>query len=729
MNNTIQKEVYPVTGMSCAACATSVQTILEAQEGVKSASASYASNEAVVEFDPGVVTRDELRKSLTEVGYDLVFASEEDKQQILEDEHQQTIRSLRSRLILASVFSLPLVVISMGFPDIPYANWILLALSTPVLVLFGRQFFINAWKLTRHKMANMDTLVAVSTGTAYLFSLFNTIYPEYFRSKGIEPHVYYEAAAVIITFILLGKWLEERAKGSTASAIKKLIGLQPKETTKIIDGTEVNVPISSIRIGDHLKVRSGEKIPVDGKVISGSTYVDESMLTGEPLPSHKVKGSPVFSGTLNQEGTLIFQAEKVGNDTLLSQIIDRVRQAQGSKAPIQKLVDVVAGIFVPVVITIAVISFVVWMFFGGEHSLTQAILSFVTVLVIACPCALGLATPTALMVGMGKGAQNGILIKDAESLETARDLNVVIMDKTGTLTEGSPQVTNTYWLENFETTDHKKILNGLESGSTHPLAKAIMDTQNETGTVEITGYTNMPGKGVSGNFDHSEYWVGSRRLAKEKVNSLDHSGSDSTEVYFGKDTQLMAVFKIEDPVKKTSYEAVQKLRSLGIKVVMLTGDRIPEAKKLADKLQLDGFEGELLPSEKANYIRELKENGKKVGMIGDGINDAEAMVYSDVSIAMGKGSDIAIDAAKITLISEDLRKIVSSIRLSRSTVKTIRQNLFWAFIYNIIGIPIAAGILYPLNGFLLNPMLAGAAMALSSVSVVSNSIRLKYSKI
>lgn len=720
----MEKEIYPVTGMSCAACATSVQTILEAQEGVKEASASYASNEAVIEFDPKIITQEALREALQAVGYDLVLQEEKDQ---LEKKQLAQIRKLKNKLILSAVFSFPLVLFAMVI-SIPYSNYIQLALATPILLIFGRQFFINGWKLLRHKMANMDTLVAVSTGTAFLFSLFNTLFPHVLISQGLEPHVYYEAVGVIITFILAGKYLEENAKGNTASAIKKLMGLQPRFTRKIENGVEVEIPISSVQPGDILKVRSGEQIPVDGTVFDGESYVDESMLTGEPIAVAKKTGMQVFAGTLNQDGNFQLKASNVGSNTLLSQIIDRVKKAQGSKAPIQKLVDKVAGIFVPVVMGIATISFLTWLIAGGEPFLIEAILAFVTVLVIACPCALGLATPTALMVGMGKGAQNGILIKDAESLESTRELDLIVFDKTGTLTEGKPFVTDQTWYET-KNDFYENILYSLESGSTHPLANAVIQTLSNPKNISLRSYENLTGKGVKALHEEKTYWVGSKLLAESQEVKSIKTDSGFTDVYFGCEDQLIASFRIQDPIRETAKSAIHELNQMNIETIILSGDKHDVVERIATELNVSRFQAEMLPEDKSRYIQDLQAKGKKVAMIGDGINDAEALAYSDVSIAMGKGSDIAIDVAKITLLSEDIRKVPSSVKLSKNTVKTIRQNLFWAFIYNIIGIPIAAGVLYPVNGFLLNPMIAGAAMALSSVSVVSNSLRLKFLKL
>lgn len=723
----MEKKVYPVTGMSCAACAGSVSTILEAQDGVASAAASYGSNEAVIEFDPEVITTEKLREALQLVGYDLIVESKEKQAQIVEEGERKSLNLTRSNLIASALFSVPLVILGMFFPGVPYAEEIMWLLSTPTLFLFGQRFFVNAVKQARHGLANMDTLVAISTGTAYLYSVSATLAPSFFLSRGIQPHVYFESAAVIITFILLGKYLEEKAKSSTSSAIKKLIGLQPSTTIRIENGIEVEVSIKEVLSGDRLRVQSGTRIPVDGQVLEGETDVDESMLTGEPLPVVKKKGDEVFAGTVNGSGSITMIARGVGSNTLLAQIVERVKQAQGSKAPVQKLADKIAGIFVPVVIAIAIISAIIWAFSGGENAFTHSLLAFVTVLVIACPCALGLATPTALMVGMGKGAENGILIKDAESLERAHAVNKVVLDKTGTLTVGKPSVAEYLWSEGV-TQEDKNVLSTLESQTNHPLAKSIMKfvASDDTATVDLQNFTTLPGSGLSANYKSQQYWVGSTKMARERLGKDLHDGYS---IYFGKNDSLLGAFAVKDELSENSIEAVQMMKKQGLQVAILSGDKSAEVSRIAGELGIDNFQSEVKPQDKSDYVRAAQKNGDVVAMIGDGINDAEALAQADVSIAMGSGSDIAIDTARVTLMTSDLRKAAKAIRLSRSTVTTIRQNLFWAFIYNIIGIPIAAGILYPMNGFLLNPMLAGAAMALSSVSVVTNSLRLKSVKL
>tara|TARA_R110000851_G_scaffold37090_1_gene96093 strand:- start:14066 stop:15949 length:1884 start_codon:yes stop_codon:yes gene_type:complete len=621
-------------------------------------------------------------------------------------------------------------------------KWISLVLAFPILFWFGRSFFINAFKQAKHGKANMDTLVALSTGIAFLFSIFNTFFPEFWLSRGIEPHVYYEAATVIITFISLGKLLEEKAKSNTSSAIKKLIGLQPKTLKVIENGEEKEIQISEVQVGQTILVRPGEKIPVDGEVSKGSSYVDESMITGEPVPVQKSKSEKVFAGTVNQKGSFQFRAEKVGGETLLSQIIKMVQEAQGSKAPVQKLVDKIAGIFVPIVLGISIVTFIVWMFVGGDNAFSQALLTSVAVLVIACPCALGLATPTAIMVGIGKGAENNILIKDAESLELGYKVNAVILDKTGTITEGKPLVTDILWKDKLENqNEFKQILLAIEAQSEHPLAEAVVKLLKEENIeqAEIDSFESITGKGVKAQTENgSKYFVGNHKLMLEKNIQIDASLMKTAEgleeqaktvIFFGNEKQVLAIFAIADKIKETSKKAIETLQERGIEVYMLTGDNNKTASAVAKQVGITNYQGEVMPSDKAAFVEKLQADGKIVAMVGDGINDSHALAQANVSIAMGKGSDIAMDVAKMTLITSDLQSIPKALELSKRTVLGIRQNLFWAFIYNIIGIPIAAGVLYPINGFLLDPMIAGAAMAFSSVSVVANSLRLKRVKL
>ena len=728
------KKTFTVLNLHCAACAKRTETILSKQEGVISASVNYADASAIIEYNPNQTSPQTLREAVQKGGYDLFIEETDESADKLDEIHAKAASNLKKRTTGAIILSIPLVVIGMFFMDMPYANEIMWVLATPVVFGLGRGFFINAWSQAKQRTANMDTLVALSTGIAYLFSVFNTLYPSFWTDRGVQPHVYFEASAVIIAFILLGRLMEERAKGNTSSAIKKLIGLQPKTVMLVTsDGKYKETPIAQVRIDDIVVVKPGEKIAVDGIITEGQSYVDESMLTGEPIAISKQAGDKVFAGTINQKGGFWLKAQKVGKDTVLSQIIRMVQEAQGSKAPVQKLVDKIASIFVPVVIGIAVLSFILWMVLDANNGFTHGLLALVTVLVIACPCALGLATPTAIMVGIGKGAEKGILIKDAESLETAKRVNAVLLDKTGTITEGKPVVTDIMWFDNDNT--HANELVSMERASEHPLAEAIISYFTNNSPVAIDAFESITGKGIKATFGEKSYWAGNSKLIAEnkitvsaemKQKAAELTRAYKTVVWFADSEKALAVMGIADKIKETSRVAIRQLQSEGIEVHIVTGDNAAIAGYTASELGIKHYKAEVLPSEKATYVKMLQEQGKVVAMVGDGINDSAALAQADLSIAMGKGSDIAMDVAKMTIISSDLTKIPEAIRLSTQTVKTIRQNLFWAFIYNLIGIPIAAGTLFPINGFLLSPMIAGAAMALSSVSVVTNSLRLKY---
>jgi Cu2+-exporting ATPase len=731
---TTVKNTFPVLNMTCASCAVSVETSIKYTDGVINASVNFATASLSVEYLPNMTDPLTLQKAVQAIGYDLLLEDGASQQETLEAIHEKKFKALKQKTIWAVMLSFPVVVIGMFFMDIPYANQIMWAFATPVVLWLGKDFFINAWKQAKHRSANMDTLVALSTGIAYIFSVFNMLFPGFWHKRGLHSHVYFEAAAVVIAFILLGKLLEEKAKGNTSSAIKKLMGLQPKTVIVIQpDGIEKETAIEEVSIGDIILVKPGEKIAVDGMVTSGSSYVDESMLSGEPVPVLKKENEKVFAGTINQKGSFQFEAVKVGKETMLAQIIKMVQDAQGSKAPVQKLVDKIAGIFVPVVIGVAILTFILWLILGGNNGMVQGLLAAVTVLVIACPCALGLATPTAIMVGVGKGAENGILIKDAESLELAKKINAIVLDKTGTITEGRPQVTDSKWLNNDDSA--KQILFGLEKQSEHPLADAVVKHLENLPPISLSSFESITGEGVKAAYNNESYLAGNKKLliagnvfiAAELQQKADEWAEQSkTVIWFANSTRALAVLAIADKIKETSAAAIKQLQNMGIELYMLTGDNEATAKAIAQQTGILHYKAEVLPQHKADFIKELQGKGKIVAMVGDGINDSTALATADVSIAMGKGSDIAMDVAKMTLISSDLTKIPQAIRLSRQTVVTIKQNLFWAFIYNLIGIPIAAGILFPINGFLLNPMVAGAAMALSSVSVVSNSLRLKW---
>jgi Cu2+-exporting ATPase len=732
---TVQKQ-FPITDMSCAACAVSVETTLQQQPGVLSAAVNFATEQAQVEYMPNMITPAAMKTALQSVGYDLVADESEEAREALEQLHQSRFETLRRRTIWAVALAVPLAILGMFFMQLPYIEYIMWVLATPLVFGPGRTFFINAWKQARHRSANMDTLVALSTGIAYIFSVFNTLFPEFWHQRGLHGHVYFEASGVVIAFVLLGKMLEERAKGNTASAIKKLIGLQPKTVTLVSpDGTTRDISIASVRKGDLLLVKPGEKIPVDGVLETGSSYVDESMLSGEPVAVAKTGGDNVLAGTINQKGSFQMRAEKVGGDTMLAQIIRMVQDAQGSKAPVQKLVDRIAAVFVPTVMLISLITFVLWWVFGGENGIAQGLMAMVTVLVIACPCALGLATPTAIMVGVGKGAEQGILIRDAESLETAHRIQAVVLDKTGTITSGKPTVEALLWADENLAPTWKSVLYSIEKAAEHPLAGAVAAYLEEDATyIPLEQLESLTGRGVTALYQGNPVWVGNEQLMREQNINIPQllqnqantwSNEAKTVILFANRQQVLALAAITDPLKPGSVQAVREMQDMGLELYLLTGDNQQTADAIAAQAGIAQVRAGQLPMDKENFVRELQAQGKVVAMVGDGINDSQALARADVGIAMGKGSDIAIDVAKMILMGSDLAKIPAAIRLSRQTVKTIRQNLFWAFIYNLIGIPIAAGVLYPLNGFLLNPMIAGAAMALSSVSVVTNSLRMK----
>lgn len=735
MNTTKTTQTFPVLDMSCAACATRVEKTLNRQPGVYHAQVNYAAATATVEYNPQECTPETLKDAIQNAGYDLVIETNAQKEKIAEDAHSRKYRQLKQRTIFSLMLSVPVAIIGMCFMDWTYANYVMWILSTPVVFWLGRDFYRNAWKQLKHRTSNMDTLVAVSTGIAYTFSLFNLFWPEFWLSRGIHPHVYFEAASVIISFILLGRLLEEKAKGNTSEAIKKLMGLQPATVTILTpEGQLKEIPVEQVQQGQRLVVKPGNRIAVDGTVYEGSSYVDESMLTGEPLPTEKIPGAKVYAGTINQKGSFSFIADKVGSETVLAHIIRMVQDAQGSKAPVQQLVDRIAAIFVPTILSIAVLSFLVWIWLDSSNGFTHGLLAAVTVTIIACPCALGLATPTAIMVGIGKGAENGILIKDAESLETARKVNAIVLDKTGTLTEGRPTVTDIS--DPLLQSPLGDVLFTLESASEHPLAQAIVQHQTRQ-LLPMEEFESLTGLGVRGKINGTCYYAGNRRLLEthhltvspaltEEAARLSQEAK--TVIWLADSQHALGLAAIADRIKPTSKEAVRQLQEMGISTYMLTGDNPETAQRIAAQCGITHFQAEVLPQQKAQFINDLQKEGKIVAMVGDGINDSAALAQADLSIAMGKGSDIAMDVAKMTLISSDLNKITDAIRLSQATVRTIRENLFWAFIYNLIGIPVAAGILYPINGFLLNPMIAGAAMAMSSVSVVSNSLRLKRKK-
>ena len=734
----ITKKVYPVMGMHCAACANNVEKIVKKQEGVEDASVNLAAAVLTVDFNSDVVSPEQLKDAVMKIGFDLIIDEDNSMEEQEEAEHSY-YEQLQRKTVVAWIFALPVAFMGMFFMDFPGINWWMLVLSLPVLFYSGHAFYVNAWKQAKHFTSNMDTLVALSTSIAFLFSLFNTLYPRFWYEQGLEPHVYYEAATVIIAFVLVGKLMEEKAKGKTSMAIRKLMGLQPKTARILRDGKEEDILISELKKGDKVSVRPGERVPVDGLIVEGDTFIDESMISGEPIPVEKKLNDKVLAGTINQNGAFVMSAEKVGRETVLAQIIRMVQEAQGSKAPVQRIVDKVTAVFVPTVLAIAILTFIVWMIVGGVDDFSYAMLSAVSVLVIACPCALGLATPTALMVGIGKGAEAHILIKDAVALEQMRKVDTVVLDKTGTVTEGRPTVTG--WLHDAGwVNEHKGILYAAELKSEHPLALAIVEELKKDGNKPaiIDSFESRTGRGIVVTRGGKTYWAGSHRLLNDfgaKVSDLlksmveEYERSGKSLVYFGEESTLLAVIVISDKVKPTSIQAVKQMQAEGKYVVLLTGDGHLTAQNVAGEINANRFIAEALPDDKENVIKELQREGRVVAMVGDGINDSQALARADVSIAMGKGTDIAMDVAMVTLMTSDLLLLPKAFKLSRKTVRLIHQNLFWAFIYNLIGIPIAAGILFPMYGILLNPMIASAAMACSSVSVVLNSLSLNWQKL
>jgi Cu2+-exporting ATPase len=731
------KKSFPVRGMSCASCAITVENVLKKQKGVLAANANYTMNSVWVEYDPSVSDTGIFQSALHASGYDMI---DNDPQSLeIEQLRENDLNSLKKNTLWAAILTIPVMIISMFFMDLSYAGWIMLLLSTPVTFWFGRIFFIIAFRQMKSGHANMDTLVALSTGIAWSFSLFNLVFPQVSGSHGNHPLLYFEASSVIIVFILLGRLLEEKAKAGTTSSIRKLMHLQPDEANLITEvGQEVKVPSTWIQINNLIRVKPGERIPVDGAVVSGNSSVDESSISGESFPVDKLAGHQVFAGTVNQKGSFVFTAQKVGKDTLLSRIILSVREAMENKPPVQKLVDKVAAVFVPVVMGIALVTFTLWLFLGGTGSFPMAVRALVSVLIIACPCALGLATPTAIMVGIGKGASRGILVRNPSGLEKSCKINTIVFDKTGTVTQGKPEVTDLIWKE--ESAFLNSILHGVELLSEHPLADAVVArlATKEYPPVTPDKFESVPGKGVAAEYRGIQYIVGNEELMTnfavplteaDKQTVMDLYRQAKTVLLFAEGKVIRAIIALSDLVKSSSPDAIEKLKNMGMDVHLLTGDNEETARAVAAKAGISHFKAHCLPADKADYITKLREEGKIVAMVGDGINDSQALALADVSFAMGSGSDISMDVSDMTMVTSDLNAIPAAIRLSRATVTTIRQNLFWAFFYNLIAIPLAAGLFYPLWGIMLNPMVAGAAMAMSSVSVVSNSLRLKYKRI
>jgi len=741
-----EKVLLPIQGMTCASCVNKVQKALNSVKGVVRADVNFATERASVEYIPEEASIRDLKKVVEDAGYRVLEVREED---IVEKERlarEAELLKLRRKFAIGAILLVPILLLMYGAPLL--GKWtglssetnffIQFLLATPVQFWAGWQFYVGFWKATKHKTSDMNTLIAIGTSAAYLYSLIVTFAPHLIMVRGLMMDVYFDTSAAIIVLILLGRFLEARAKGKTSEAIKKLIGLQPKTARVIRDGKEMDVPIEEVVVGDMVLVRPGEKIPVDGIVRDGYSSVDESMVTGESLPGEKKVGDSVVGATINKAGTFKFETTKVGKDTVLSQIVRLVQEAQGSKPPIARMVDVIASYFVPVVITLALLTFFIWYLFGPHPALTYALLNFVAVLIIACPCALGLATPTSIMVGTGKGAENGILIRGAEALETAHQLSTIVLDKTGTLTKGEPSVTDIIESEKFEKREILTLAASAEKGSEHPLGEAIVQRAKEEGLslLDPKDFQAIAGQGIQAKVDSKSVLLGNLRLMEEKAVGLDDllhkaeqlSNEGKTPMFLAVEGTAAGIIAVADTLKENSKKAVEALHGMGLEVVMLTGDNQRTAQAIAGQIGIDRVLAEVLPEMKSEEIRRLQSEGKKVGMVGDGINDAPALAQADVGIAIGTGTDVAIESSDITLIGGDLRGVVTAIALSKATIRNIKQNLFWAFAYNTILIPVAAGVLFPFFGILLNPIFAAGAMAISSVTVVSNALRLRRFK-
>ena len=721
--------------MSCAGCASAVENTVGRLPGIESASVNFASGMLTVSYRPADIALCDIQAAVQAAGYQLI-PGQERPMEAKEEADARRYRQLKRQTAGAWILAAPLLLLGMAFMHLPYACELMMVLSLAIMLGFGRSFYARGVRQALHGNATMDTLIALSTSIAFLFSLFNMLFPRYPAGAGLPPQIYYESAGLIIAFVLLGKLMEEKAKRSASSAIRGLMGLQPKTACRIVDGREEQLAIGMLKAGDILRVRPGEKIPVDGLVENGASSVDESMLSGEAIPVEKKPGDKVWAGAINQKGSFSLRATGVGEATVLAQIVRTVQEAQGSKAPVQRLADRICRVFVPAVALAAALTFVLWLCLGGSSALPYALLSAVSVLVIACPCALGLATPAALMVGTGKAARQHILIKDASALENLCRIDTLVLDKTGTLTEGVPRVADSWWLSEPDVR-YLDILYTAETKSEHPFAAAILEWMKDSGasTFEPESFGSITGQGVRMIVKGETYWAGNRTLLEsfratipEKVGKqLEQWKSKGYSlVFYGGGTELLAAIAVSDRIKPSSYAAVRELKQNGMEIHLLTGDSLQSARMTASELGINYVRAGVLPGEKEHYIQALQATGRKVGMVGDGINDSQALARADVSIAMGKGTDIAMDVAMLTLMTSDPLLIPDAIRLSKQTIRLVRQNLFWAFAFNLTAIPLAAGALYPSCGLLLNPMIASAAMAFSSVAVVANSLRLKF---
>jgi len=738
------KKTFSIQGMHCASCVRLIERALSKTEGIAQANVNLATDQATVTYDPDKVSDQQIQTAVENVGYKAMLNEEKKSEDEEKKEKQKELRDLRNKVIVSLVLGGLILLGSfpglMNFaPSFLTNSWLQLLLAIPVQFWAGLTFYKATIPALRHRTANMDTLVALGTTVAFGYSSVVTIFPHVVQSIGITPTPYFDTSSIIIGLILLGRYFEAKAKAGTSEAIKKLIGLQAKTARLLRDGKEIDIPIDQVQIGDIIRVRPGEKIPVDGIIVEGESSIDESMLTGESIPVDKTKGDSVVGATINKTGTFTYKANKVGQGTVLSQIIKLVQEAQGSKAPIQRIADLISSYFVPVVIMLALLTFVVWYDFGTTTAFLFAMLNTVAVLIIACPCAMGLATPTAIMVGTGKGAEHGILIKDAESLEIAHKINTVVFDKTGTLTRGKPEVTDVIPISRLSKNEVLKFAASVEKGSEHSLAEAIMREAEEQKVKlqPVTKFKAIAGHGVEGIVDKRQVFLGNRRFMDresisfgfylEQLERLENEGK--TIMMLAIDRKLSGLIAVADTVKETARGAVEALQKRGIQVVMITGDNQRTAKAIAQQAGIKSVLADILPDQKEKEIKKLQAEGKVVAMVGDGINDAPALAAADIGIAMGTGTDVAIEAGDITLINKDLSSVLSAIELSKKTMRTIRLNLFWAFGYNVILIPVAMGILYPFFHILLNPIFASVAMATSSISVVSNSLLLRKYKI